>query len=563
MPEQIIGKIPPASMPNSQGQTPQPNTGGTGGWGKNIGGILGGTVGQILGTPADIIAGPGGTMAGGAIGGGIGGSIGEGIDQLMSGKGLDLKKIAGAGGEQAAYGAIPVGEEMRAIPLIGKMAGNVMGNTAIRGTVGGVTGGLAQMANNLGQGKPLTDNVVGNAESTAIGNIASPAVSKALGLVGKGITAPAKFAFDTLPKSIQSSLDLASEKLGNLDTKKLADLVGYKNIQAAKDWGITASHLPQDVVDEIVPQMKTLGEELNTHLSADGAATTLQDVRDAFSKAQNQVAPGLKDVNMQDFSKRVDDFLRQNLEDAGIHPLTQAPVGGAERGSAGKAPQFTNRTYSGRSTSMGPTGTDLTPIPLNIVNSIKQRLGERFGDDPLYEQAYHNLQNLIEKKSGQPDIIKGINQEYNTLREIKNSAEKQLESPSTTVLNYNAMKQDLSKRKIIDPGSATMASLAAASTVIPGIGHVAAGLSGGYALYRILNNALHDPVAAAKIIGVLQKPGQFAQTGVGQALGKTGDAIGTGVQGVVRNSTVRLPAAIMNLISGQQGQSNQLQSGGQ
>lgn len=547
MPETIVGKTTPPTA--NKAPNIQPDL-GVSGLGKNIGGILGGTIGQIAGS----VLGPGGTIAGGAGGGAIGGGLGEGVDELASGKGVDWHKILGASGEQGAYGAIPVGEEARAIPLLGKIAESGLGRAAIRGGAGFLGGGAAQVAQNAGDGAPLTQGVLPNATGTAIGSIASPLVGKVTELAGKTLALPGKVAFDYLPKSIQKSLDLTKEKLSNLETKKLSDLVGYKNIFKAGEWGIHPDMLPEQVLDTVTPHMEDLGKELNTHLSAEGAATTLQDVRDAFSKAQRQVAPGLKDVDMNYFGQRVDDFLRQNMTDEGLHPITDAPSGGLARNSAGTNPLFTNRTLSGQSTTLGPTGTDLQPIPLNIVNKIKQRVGKRFGDDPLYEQVYHNLQGLIEGKSGQPDIIKGINEEYNTLRDIKTSATKQLEKPTDTILNYGAMKKDLMARKLVDPTTATLASLSAGSAAIPGVGHIPALAGGGYALYRILNNAIHDPVASAKILSVLNKPGQLAQTVGGKYVKNATTTLGKGITDFTKNSTIRLPAEIMNLLSGQTNQ---------
>lgn len=549
MPEQIIGKIP---VPNPN-KTAQPSSGG---WGKTIGGILGGTVGQIVGTPADIIAGPGGTMAGGAIGGGLGGGIGEGIDQLMAGKGFDLKKIAGAGAQEGVLGAIPVGEEMRAIPLLGKLATNMAGRQTVRGVTGAVGGGLAQMADNLGQGKPLVQDVLPAAGGAALGNMAVPGLQKIAGFAGDALKTPGKLLFENLPKSIQASMNLAKQKLTNLETRKMADMVGYENIAKAKEWGITPDMMPEDVVNTVAPHLKNLGEELNAHLSAKRVGASLQDVKDAFTKAQRQVVPGLKDVDLNQFQSRIDDFLRQNISEGLDHTPQLGGSGRSYGTGTGTAGDSTYRVVGGNGGTTTPDQIENTSLPLTIVNKIKTRLGERFGEDPLYKQAYHNLQDLIETKSGQKDIIKGINEEYNTLREIKNASEDQMKKGlSSTMLNYNTMKEEMGKRKLVDPTSATLASLGAASMAIPGVGHVGAALGGGYALYRILNNALHDPVAAAKIVKVLNKPGEFARTGLGQAIGKGSDLTGQAIQGAIRGAGVRIP--LFNPTMNQQPQSGQ------
>lgn len=160
-----------------------------GGFAPAIGGIAGNILGTGLGALTTIpTAGVANPYTMGIAGSGAGQAIGQGIQDLIGGKGLDLGRESKQFGVGAAYGAIPGGQEMRALPLLSKLAGNILGRTAVRGGTGYLAGATAQEIQNQGQPQEQRQNPIQTGAFTGALSAISPALPATLGLVSKGVS---------------------------------------------------------------------------------------------------------------------------------------------------------------------------------------------------------------------------------------------------------------------------------------------------------------------------------------------------------------------------------------
>lgn len=352
---------------------------------------------------------------------------------------------------------------------------------------------------------------------TALGAVLGPILARIPGLAGKLTGKTAETLFDKLPAGLRNKMDLTEKQLINLENRKMTDMVGYENISKAKTLGITPNSMPEDVIRLVTPEMEDVGSKLDEALGKDYANATIADITEAFNKAQKQVVPGTKEVNLKDFKSRTKDFLQQNIIDEMVSTGDT---------SVGQTVDFQN---------------DTSPISLKIVNKIKQRLGERFDEDPIYKQAYKNLQQLIEEKSGDPDLVKSLNGEYNTLRNIKKASDEQIKKGlSHNIDEYDIRRERIKGNPLTDPLLATGASVGALGGAM--LGPVGAIPGGTFALYRILVNLLKNPEVASKLAGTLEAPKEVFNTPVGQVVSKVAGKT-TGVIGkALEQAGVRLPS---------------------
>lgn len=412
------------------------------------------------------------------------------------------------------------------------------------GFVGGVSNkGLSAAGAMSGFGDTQSNDPIPLAENSALGGILGPFLGKLVPDAGASISDKIFGGLtEKLPTKIRTRLDIIQKQLGDLEKSKMQDMVGYSNIDKARNLGIHAEHNPEDVVRIVQPEMDFVGENLNDILSHDAANATIGQITDAFERAQKQVVPGLKDVNLNDFKTNIKNFLQQNITDeldsAGVTQNTKMTHYGI--GDAGTP------KYSVSQTSGGPTPGQLvdfnnneSPISLAIVNKIKQRLGERFDEDPLYKQAYKNIQQLIEEQSGKKDEVRALNSEYNTLRDIRNQSQKVMDKGlGPNILDYTSKKDSLLNKPIADPGLAAAAATAGLGGQM--LGPLGAIPGGTYATYRLLVNLLRNPGSAAKIASILEVPGNAMKTPAGKAVSTAGNVGAKSVKKVLEAVSPRL-----------------------
>ncbi len=149
-------------------------------------GTVGGVVGGILGTPADVATGPLGTMGGAAIGGALGQGAGEVIKQLAEGQQLNPGRVAGEAATGGIFGLLPGGD--LGMGLLGRLVTRALGGAAVTGA--------GQAIQNVENQKPITQNVgssalVGGALTPLVGEIAPKLLGGAFKNLGTDMTARA------------------------------------------------------------------------------------------------------------------------------------------------------------------------------------------------------------------------------------------------------------------------------------------------------------------------------------------------------------------------------------
>lgn len=421
-------------------------------------------------------------------------------DSLKKIENRDVGSVATEGVKTAA------GVASYAVP-----GGGFTGSVTKKGLAGaGALSGFSESGETVGE-------TVGE---TLVGGVGGLAAAKVPGLVSKIAGKSGEAIFEKIPARLRSKIDRTEKELMGLEQRKMTDMVGYKNISKAKTLGITPESMPEDVVRVVTPELESVGTKLNNALGQDYASATMAEVRDAFRKASKQVAPGVKGIDLEDWIGRNDEFLRQNISDE----IGQV---GAEM-TPGQRIDFMNDEY---------------PINLNIVNKIKQRLGDRFEDDPLYKQAYKNLQELIEKNSGDPDGIKALNQEYNSLREIRNQSQQQIDKGlSRNIEDYQLKREQIKGNPLNDPYVGTAAGLGAVMGSV--LGPVGAVPGGTFAMYRVLNSLMKNPEVARTIANALEAPKNTLRTPVGKVVSKGADMSSKAIGKLLEQAGVRLPSSL-------------------
>src|SRR3990167_3999776 len=342
------------------------------------------------------------------------------------------------------------------------------------------------------------------------GGVLGPALAKIPGLGGKAVKKTYQTVTKSLPENVLKTRDAIQKQLVALENHKMTEMVGYPNISKAKSLGITPDSEVEDVVRIVTPELETVGEQLNKVLTQDYATATMQEVRDSLIKAQKSVAPGVKEIDLTDFANRTDDFIRQNLFNE-YPDMTPSQIDD----------MMQNRL----------------PISLGVINKIKIRMGERFGDDPLYKEAYKNLQGLIENNSGDSAQVKALNQEYNTLREMKTTAQDRIDRGLTSTLeNYDIKRDQIINKPLMNPVLGALASIGGVGLVAGA--PVAAVPGATFAAYRVLANLLRDPVIAAKFANIVAAPRKVTGSKAAQVTEKGIGKIGK----VLEQAGVRLPS---------------------
>lgn len=167
---------------------------------------------------------------------------------------------------------------------------------------------------------------------------------------------------------------------------------------------------------------------------------------------------------------------------------------------------------------------DQSPLSLLTANEIKTQLGKlayaKNGDiaDPVFAQAYHNLQKHIEDFSGNPEKIKGLNADYNQLRDMSHHAETEIKNPKMTNTDFDAKKRILENKT---PRNQALDTMAAMAPIILGTtlgGPMGGAIGGGtFAAYRALSALLANQGVQR---GAVNTATSFRNSAPVRALGK-------------------------------------------
>jgi hypothetical protein len=237
------------------------------------------------------------------------------------------------------------------------------------------------------------------------------------------------------------------------------------------------------------------------------------------------------------------------------HPNIKMNIAGAAQEGTGKTslgiPDSPILGSTGDLSTMSPGQTEdfmnnQTPVDLKTADSIKQRFQDAFKkngatDDPMLKQAYHNIQQLIEEQSGHPAGVKRVNAEYNSLREMKEVADKAHANPPASVRNFEDSKNKLQSSSL-DNSLAPAAAAATGMSIMGGLG----GAGGGYAIWRLLNTVMKDPKLAQKLVNGINLPKEAMNTGIGKGAQSIGKAAEPALSSLLKQLGVRLPGNILH-----------------
>ncbi len=204
------------------------------------GSLLGGALGGLGGTVAE----PGGgtvlgAVGGSALGGAAGQGLGQAIQDITSGSGFDLGRTGRQSIVGGLFGAIPGGEELKALPVVGKLAGNLAGRTALRAGTGYLAGNLAQQVANKGNTTPQNQYTTGL--MTGAINAIAPGLSSALNILPKGASA--------LGKITSESANRILERQSMPDINAIQRLFGKSAISTSGGKAFIAPEI-QNVIDK-------------------------------------------------------------------------------------------------------------------------------------------------------------------------------------------------------------------------------------------------------------------------------------------------------------------------
>lgn len=271
-------------------------------------GIAGGMAGHVLGVPlGDIETGsPLGSMALGAGLSGLGGGVGEAIRQVFrstQGKGFDTGQILKSGGEQAAYGAIPGGEELKALknvpqitrfvgPIAEKGLSGIAARTAARTGTGYLGGATAQGIENIGSQKPQDQNSTGVV--TGAINALMPGVTNTLGIPGGIVRGLGTIAKNSAERAIERKNIPAINAIQRLFGKEAIITGGGKS--------------------SVSPDVQSLIDKYNIPLPPKGNISEYKPALDNASKdIENQLKPILSRANTN-YSQEIRPLLYNNAE---------------------------------------------------------------------------------------------------------------------------------------------------------------------------------------------------------------------------------------------------------
>jgi hypothetical protein len=88
-------------------------------------------------------------------------------------------------------------------------------------------------------------------------------------------------------------------------------------------------------------------------------------------------------------------------------------------GTESKGAQIADTVYSAI-----PKGVDPSDMPLSVVNGMKTALGRYYDQLPGAPAAYNAFKDLVEKESGQPEVVRGLNEQFQKLANIQDQLAK-------------------------------------------------------------------------------------------------------------------------------------------
>jgi len=473
-----------------------------GGWEDVLPGA-GGLVGSLI-QPEGLLP--------GAITGGIGGGVGETARQTVraiQGKGFDPMQILKSGGEQAAYSAIPGGEELKQLPLVGKLAENVFGRTALRAGTGYLGGDLAGL---ISGEKP--EQAQGQGAVVGAINAISPVVGKTLGLLPKGVKQLGKTAVESAEKIF--------ERKAQPELMAIQQLFGKEAISTAEGKAFV-NPLYQKIIDKYKIPIPPNGDISAFKPALDKAAAQVEE----------KLQPILKDPIYSVSANTVEDVVNKN----------KGTFFGADRNAFKSFPIEVQKFITG-------SKLDLT---LSELKTLQREVGKVGGSDwsqaattPIEKWAretYTNFGQIIDSQLAKVDKAeyKDLIEQHRAIINAKDTYKGTVgsrgvlpvELTNKTLAEEKAQSQGLAGGRWLELGARSIPLTAmAAANAIPGTPDwlkATADVAGlGSAAYEGAQFLPHlNPEKALQVGGVMQNTPQ-----VGQKLQRVLQQLGVRIPGI-------------------------------
>lgn len=525
-------------------------------------GTVGGVAGHLIGVPVGDVetASPAGSMALGAGLSGVGGGIGELIRQgvkTSKGEGFDLGAVPKSMGEQAAYGAIPGGQELKAAPVIGKLAGSLAGRTAIRGVGGYIGGNVATQIRNIGNPSPEDANA--NGLSSGVLNSIIPGLGEG---VKRGGGAIGGFLTKTVPEGVFTELNTRAKKVSQVPIDRLAALFGNKVVDTTTDqpiinpavkplldkFGLTDESSIQKIGNKLSEAGTKIENELKPILDKPYYAVDKEDVDHLINTTLDDTVGSAGFLNQT--RSEIRDYLGRQIDKVSA----EANYGGKKArnygtGDAG-TPKYRVYNDNGGSQTPGQIADQFagkTPLPLGALLKLKRFVGEKadwentpVGQDP-FQQLYIKMNELMKSKLDGEDLVKygQSMDDHHNLIEMKGTFDKRMKSLGQlpdVIKNPELVKGAIENEPINNPALETLSALlggsigAGVGAGLGGIGMAGGAVGGGYAGRSVAKSFLKNPKEARNLANVLTKINeagssdisQKSQQGVGELLRQLG-----------------------------------------
>lgn len=472
----------------SQPQTEGDNLAGD--LGVNVAGGIGGTIGQIIGTPFDLLTGPGGTMAGGAIGGGLAQGGAEAVRELLSGKGFSWQDIASQTGQGAAWGAVPFGEEARTAAMGGKLLAKTgikaLAKKAGKKVLVGAPAGMAvQGIQDVRQGKnPLTDpNVLTSGGVSGAINAIAPGLSETLGLSVKAVAGNAKNIYGKLAEyMVGSGYDVNPLVKNNLV---------YQDIKNAS--GATVNHFWQQSERNLRTAAKKLYEPLANALKPKTAG--LGDFLDSITQGGTKMLS--KDSKIQNLIFDVANYIERNSKGSLGNISAQIK----------QLQDYESKSGVDLSKQYGQLMNDLNKIKVSgdVLNNAKQIIGKGGTEAaPMYQEA----KKFVEKLIGKDTETAQINKNYHDLTEAADNIVAKFKDKTIPPFVHGSNFMERAGQFIAGSALGDIAGFPQTG----GMFNIGSSIGGGSAV--VIANVLKDmltktPQRAEKYANVLQRLGKL------------------------------------------------------
>lgn len=514
--------------------TPQPTQQKPNQWADALPGILG-TAGQIgggiLGTGSGVAAGaaiPGadltgvpevaggvmGERAGQTIGGSGGQMIGDALRQLIEGQGnnMDAGSLLSNAGQGALYAQVPGGKMAADIanPLVRTIA-----KAGIRGAGGAGVSAGTQGIRNIQQGKPLTQDMGGQAVMGGALNTVLPGMAEGAGLLGKGVQAVGKKAGEMGQRIIKGEA-LAGPKAAQ-------QILGGQIIQTGGEGG------------SIMPRIQALFDKYNYKPPPEG---DIQDTKGFLDRASQDTENKLQPILKAEGAKgtEVSSLINKNLETF---------YGTTNKGSRNKVIPLQIKTYLNKLTGNQMNLSKLKDFQRGLKDYGNWTSDTKTDTEKFANGLYRDVGNLIETKLKGAKLPKGwdatayneLQQQHQDIVKMRDSFEPYMQGKQVPI---EAMSKEIGKQKMLGGVLSQERALQIALASALGVTNLAPGMQG----HPLIKGGLD--AAELAMLG----PAAFPQSG--GAIDKVFGGVGKGMQAPSGNKTVmdllsqlgvRLPSA--------------------